>query len=131
MNVSMFVARTTKDPELRYTTGDNEIAICSTSIAVDEGWGEEKRTSFFDIIIFGKRGEAFAKHCPKGTKVALNCRARQDRWEKDGHKRSAVRFIVNEWEFAQGKADGQETDGKAKGGFAELSEDEFADLPFN
>lgn len=106
MNRSLFVARTTKDVELRYSSGNEPVAVATTSIAVDDGFGDRKRTSFFDIVIFGKRGEAFEKYVRKGQKVALICHAQQDTWTtKEGQKRSAVKFIVDEWEFAESKSE--------------------------
>ena len=106
MNKAFFIGRTTEDVELRYAATDNQTAIGAFSIAVDDGYGENKHTSFFNCTIFGKRAEAFSKYVTKGTKVALATRPQQQTWkDKNGNNRSAVKFIVTDWEFAQNKAD--------------------------
>ena len=106
MNKAFFVGRTTADVELRYTSSQDQTAVGVFTLAVDDGYGENKHTSFFNCTIFGKRAEAFSKFVPKGTKVALEAKPRQESWkDQNGNNRSAVKFIVTDWEFAQNKAD--------------------------
>ena len=134
MNKCIFTGRTTKEVELRYTSGDASTAIASTSIAVDDGWGEKLKTYFFEITIFGKRAEAFAKLVPKGTKIVVEARAIQSQWEdKAGNKRSKVSFIVNDWEFAQSKgaASAPETAKVDFDGFMDVDSSIEEELPFN
>lgn len=123
MNKCFFIGRTTKPAELRYTQGRDPMAVASVSIAVDDGYGEKKTTSFFDLTIFGNRAESFEKYCPKGTKVAVECRARQNKWtDKNGQNRYSISFIVDNWEFAQGKGEATEEQ------TAKKAADEFVDI---
>lgn len=46
--------------------------VLSFSVAVDDGWGERKRTLWFDCSLFGKRGEPLEQYMPKGTAVAVS-----------------------------------------------------------
>lgn len=128
MNHCFFTGRTTADPELRYSQNEDHTAVASASIAVDDGYGEKKVTSFFELSLFGKQAESFAKLVPKGTKIVVGGRARQSRWEtKEGQKRSKVIFLVDRWEFAQSKESG-EANANAADGFIDITPEDG--LPF-
>lgn len=58
-----------KDAVLRRTQGGDP--ILGFSVAVEERSGQEKRTIWFDVSVFGKRGETLAQYLTKGTKVAV------------------------------------------------------------
>ena len=58
-----------KDPEVRYTTGEKRTAICRFSIAVNKGFGENKKTVWVNIVAFGKLAENCGKFLAKGRKV--------------------------------------------------------------
>ena len=67
-NKVILMGNLTRDPEIRHTQGG--MAVCSASIAVNEkfkdGQGEwQERSTFVDVTIWGKRGEAFAKYHKK------------------------------------------------------------------
>lgn len=68
-NVSI-AGRLGKDSELRRTqSGD---PVLSFSVAVDDGFGQQKTTIWFDCSVWGKRGEALSQHLKKGTAVAVS-----------------------------------------------------------
>lgn len=46
--------------------------VLSFTVAVDDGWGERKRTLWFDCSLFGKRGEPLEQYMPKGTPVTVS-----------------------------------------------------------
>lgn len=56
------VNRTTQD-------GDN---VTSFSVAVSEGFGDKKRSLYFDCTLWGKRGSGLAQYLTKGTRVAVS-----------------------------------------------------------
>ena len=59
-----------KDAVLRRTqSGD---PVTGFSVAVDDGFGEQKSTMWFDVSLWGKRGDALVKHLSKGTKVTVS-----------------------------------------------------------
>ena len=59
-----------KDAETRKTgSGD---AVTSFSVAVEERKGQDKSTIWFDVSIWGARGEKIASYITKGTKVAVS-----------------------------------------------------------
>ena len=93
MNKSYFLARTCKDIEIRYT--QNNKAVGRLSIAVDTGYGDNKKTSFFNCVAWEKTAETLEKFAPKGTKLLLECEAVQNQYEdKNGNKRDSVEFII-------------------------------------
>ena len=60
----------TRDAELRRTQqGD---PVLSFSVAVDDRAGRDKRTIYFDVSLWGKRGEALAQYVTKGSRVAVS-----------------------------------------------------------
>lgn len=103
MNSVALTGRWTKEIDFRaLDTG----AIAKCSIAVDEGYGTKKYTSFFDVVMFGKLAENMANHSGKGRKVLIEGRIKQERWDKDGSTQSAVRVYANNIEFLDYKDNG-------------------------
>ncbi len=141
MNKCIFIGNLTADVELRYT--QDQLAVGTFSIAVNDGYGDKQRTSFFRCSIFGKRAEALQKYTHKGMKIAIVSRATQDQWtDREGNKRSAIQFLVDDWEFVQPKGTGEPTEQTAADlagdpspvgdGFMSLADDiDDLNLPFN
>ena len=77
----------------------NDKVLVTTGIAVDEGYGERKTSSFYDLDIWGKTAETMLKFSGKGRKVLVEGRLRLDTWEKDGQKRSKVKIVADSIEF--------------------------------
>ena len=53
------------------TTQDGE-NVTSFSVAVSEGYGDKKRSVYFDCSLWGKRGAALSQHLTKGSRVAVS-----------------------------------------------------------
>lgn len=106
MNKCYFTGRTTKDIELRYTQ-DNK-AFGKFSLAVESGYGENKKTNFLNMTAFGKTAETLEKYATKGTKLILECQANQNKYtDKNGNSVTAVDFTVLNFEFAESKNSNQ------------------------
>ena len=88
LNETILVGRLTRDVELKYL--DNGTPVGKFGLAVD---GYKDKTNFFDIQVWGKTAEHCAEYIGKGRLVGLAGELKQERWEKDGQKRSKV--IVN------------------------------------
>lgn len=58
-----------RDPELRNTPKGDQ--VCSLSVGVTQGWGENKSTNWFRCSIWGKRAETVAQYVKKGSKVTV------------------------------------------------------------
>ena len=96
-NIVCLMGRTTREPEQKFTGGG--MCILSFSLAVNrsvkKGDKWEDEANFFDCTFFGKGAEAVSKYIGKGTPLFIDGELRQERWEKDGQKRSIVKVIVN------------------------------------
>ena len=133
MNSCIFTGRLTADPETRYMTDGK--AVTTFNLAVDDGYGDNKTTSFFRMVLFGKTAESAEKYLSKGRKVAVMGRAKQNSWtDKDGNKRQSVDFIITAWEFCDSKPGEtkenlQET--KDSDEFMRISDSIEEELPFH
>lgn len=58
-----------KDAVTRNTQGGD--SVTSWSVAVEERNGQDKRTIWFDVSLWGKRGSSLAQYLTKGTRVAV------------------------------------------------------------
>jgi len=121
MNQVAIIGRLVCDPLRVVTSSGTEIT--QFSIAVDDG---KDVTSFYDCKAFGKTAELVAQYKRKGEQVGVSGRLKQERWEKDGQKRSAVRIIAEQVTFIGAKAEGKPfAEAAAAAGFK--SDD---DIPF-
>lgn len=94
MNSINIIGRLVRDPESRTTTSGSQMT--TFAIACDDGKDE---VSYFDCKAFDKTAELVAKYKRKGDQVAVSGRLKQERWEKDGQKRSAVRILAGRVDF--------------------------------
>ena len=96
INSVSLVGRLVRDSELQYTT--NGVALSKLVVAVNstkkkgEQWLEE--ANFFDLILWGKQGEALNPYLKKGQQVGIIGKLKQERWEKDGNKRSRITIEI-------------------------------------
>ena len=106
MNKIILLARLTRDPEVRYSQGENSMAIASFSVATNRKFKRdgEPDADFFNCTAFGKQAEFVEKHLKKGTKILLSGRVQNDNYtNKEGQKVYSVRIMVEEIEFAESK----------------------------
>lgn len=99
-----------RDIELRYT--NSRLAICENAIAVNERrknaageWVDE--TSYVDVTFFGRTAEVVAEYLSKGSPIFVEGRLKQDRWEKDGQKRSKLYVIVDRMQLIGPRGEGK------------------------
>lgn len=124
MNLAIFTGRTTRDIELRYTSGEKATAIAKFSIAVDSGYGDNKKTNFFNLTAWGKTAETMEKLVKKGTKILVHCEPTQNQYtDKNGNKVNAVDFRVLNFEFAESKGNNNSSQAKPS------ADDSFMPVP--
>lgn len=137
MNKCYFTGRTTNDIEIRYTQGESQTAIGRFSLAVDSGYKDKKRTDFFNMTAWGKTAETMEKYVPKGTKIIVECEARQNNYtDRNGNKVNMVDFTVLSFEFAESKNASQSERPQAapqtdSDGFVSVPDGIDEGLPFN
>jgi single-strand DNA-binding protein len=90
------------------------MAICSFSVAVDYGFGENKGTNWLRCSLFGKRAEGqLPKYLTKGTQVAISGELRIREYDdKDGIKRTSVEVSVDKLDLIGGRNDSQQQGGQ-------------------
>lgn len=104
MNSVIIIGNLTRDPELKYSTGQNQTAICRFSVAVNDGYGDNKRTSYIPVVVFGKQGENCDRYLSKGSKVAVKGRIQTGSYTKqDGSKAYTTDVIAENVEFLTAK----------------------------
>lgn len=90
-----------RDMEVRFT--QNGKAIGNFSLAVTNGWGENKTTTWVNCVVFGERASKLAPHILKGTKLVVNGRLDVRQYDRnDGTKGTSVEVAVNDLEFMTG-----------------------------
>lgn len=92
-NVVVLTGRLTRDPEAK-SLGEKTVA--SFGLAVN-GFGD--KVSFLDVEAWGRTAEVIEKYAGKGKLVTVQGRLEQQRWEKDGQKRSKVIVVASQVEL--------------------------------
>ena len=100
------MGRLTKDPEVRYSQGNNAMAIARYTLAVDRKFKRdgEPNADFINCIAFGKNGEFAEKYLHKGIKILV-----EGRWQsgsytnRGGQKVYTNDCVVESCEFAESK----------------------------
>ena len=100
INSITLTGRLVRDPETKQSGGG--LSILSFSIANGKKIKGEEFTNFIDCVIFGKFAEVMGQYLTKGKQVALTGELKQDRWEKDGQKRSRMSVIVKDLQMIGG-----------------------------
>ncbi len=138
MNKVIFMGRLTRDPEVRYSQGENSIAVARFSIAVDRRFKRdgEPDADFFNCTCFGKQAEFVERYLHKGIKIVLSGRIQNDNYtNKEGQMVYSVRVMVDEIEFAESKSasGGNSAMGESSSGdgFMNIPDGLDEELPFN
>ena len=107
MNKVVLMGRLTKDPDIRYTTGANSMAVASYTLAVDRRFKREggPTADFIRCIAYSKSAEFAEKYFKKGTKIAVSGRIQTGSYEnKNGERVFTTDVIVEDQEFAESKS---------------------------
>ena len=103
MNSVVLIGRLTRDPEVRYTSG-SQMAVCTFSIAIDRParQGEEKKTDFPRITVFGKQAENCERFLKKGRLVGVQGRLQTGSYtNKDGATVYTTDVVADRVEFLE------------------------------
>ena len=109
MNKVILMGRLTRDPEVRYSQGDNPMAIARYTLAVDRrfrrGNDGDQTADFIGCVAFGKSGEFAEKYFRQGLKVIVTGRIQTGSYtNKDGQKVYTTDVVVEDQEFVESKA---------------------------
>lgn len=107
MNKLILLGNLTRDPELRYSQGENPLAIARFSLAVNRRFARsgDEDTDFFNCTAFGKQAEFVENYFRKGSRMLLTGRVQNDNYtNNNGEKVYSVQVIAEEIEFAERKS---------------------------
>lgn len=94
INVMIFAGNVGGDMETRVTP--NGKTIGQFNVAVNSGWGDNKKTAWVTCKMFNERAEKLALYIKKGMLVTVSGELSVDEWEKDGVKNKRVCCIVDD-----------------------------------
>lgn len=112
MNKAILIGRIVRDPETRYSQGENQTAITRYTLAVNRRFKRdgEPEADFLNCVCFGKSAEFAEKYFHKGLKVAVTGRIQTGSYtNKDGVKVYTTDIFVEEQEFCESKKDSQQS----------------------
>lgn len=116
MNKAILIGRLTKDPEIRYTAGNNT-AVCQFTVAVDRRFKSENQPTadFIPIVAWRQTAEFVSKYFTKGSRIAIVGQIQTRSWDDDERKRHyATEVIAGNVEFCESKRqDGNQQTGAA------------------
>jgi len=146
MNKVILMGRLTRDPDVRYSSGDSATAVARYSLAVDRRFkrnNDDQTADFINCVAFGRSGEFAEKYFRKGTKVLVTGRIQTGSYtNRDGQKVYTTDVVVEEQEFAESKAAAgngeggyvparQEPSAEINDGFMNIPDGIDEELPFN
>lgn len=107
LNNYSVIGRMTRDLDERsFAYISNGKARLNISIAVNDGYGDNQYTSYFDVVVWGKTAENIKPYLGKGKQICINGRLRQDRWESNGQKNSRVVIVAETVQLLGGRDNG-------------------------
>ena len=148
MNKVILMGRLPRDPEVRYSQGENATAVARYTLAVDRRFSrnnDEQTADFINCVAFGRAGEFAEKYLHKGTKIAVTGRIQTGSYtNKDGVRVYTTDVVVEDHEFAESKNASQQAGGDyapvgrtesapmaAGDGFMNIPASLAEELPFN
>ena len=148
MNKVILMGRLTRDPEVRYSQGEQPLAIARYTLAVDRrqarNAGDDQNADFINCVAFGRSGEFAERYLRKGTKICVSGRIQTGSYtNKDGVRVYTTEVVVEDQEFAESKNSNAGNDGGyvsnnrapepsgAGDGFMNIPDGIDEELPFN
>ena len=112
MNKVILMGRLTRDPEIRYTSGERQMAIARYTLAVDRRRrgdnNSEQTADFISCVAFDRSAEFAEKYLHQGTKLVITGRIQTGSYtNKDGQKVYTTEVVVEDQEFAESKGAGE------------------------
>ena len=108
MNKVILMGRLTRDPEVRYSSGERSMAIARYTLAVDRrgrrSEGSEQTADYIPCVAFDKAGEFAEKYFRQGMRVLISGRIQTGSYtNKEGQKVYTTDVIIEDQEFADSK----------------------------
>lgn len=134
MNKVILLGNLTRDPEIRYSQGEKQMAVARFSLAVNRRFAKDGETSadFLNCTAFGKTAEFVEKYFRQGSRMSLVGRIENNNYtNKNGEKVYSVQIMVEEVEFAERKSaqSNNQTQNQNQPAQANGADDDFMNIP--
>lgn len=138
MNKVILLGNLTRDPEIRYTQGENSMAVANFTLAVNRKYvrkGEDD-CDFFNCTSFGKQAEFIEKYFKQGSRMLLTGRIQNNNYtNRNSEKVYSIQIMTEEVEFGSTKGSSTPSDKNVNRGmgddFTSIPDDTLDGLPFN
>lgn len=132
MNTTILMGRLTREPEVRYSQGENATVIARYTLAVPRLFqkGEEAATDFINCVAFGRTAEFAEKYLVKGMKILVKGHIQTGSYvNKEGATVYTTSVVVETQEFTANKS---QSESSSEGGFVNIPDGSLDnELPFN
>ena len=132
MNKVILMGRLTRDPEVKYTQGENTMAIARYTLAVDRRFKRdgEAAADFISCVAFGRQAEFAEKYLRQGIRIVVTGRIQTGSYtNRDGNKVYTTDVVVEEQEFAESKNAQNHAAGQVAAGKPQVDPDGFMNIP--
>ena len=109
MNKVILMGRLTRDPDVRYSNGENVTAVARFTLAVDRRFarrdGDQQTADFIGCVAFGRNAEFIEKYFRQGMRVTICGRIQTGSYtNREGNKVYTTAVVVEEPEYAESRA---------------------------
>lgn len=106
INICCLGGNLTRDIELKYTQSGK--AVASVGMAINNSWTDKQgqkveKVDFVNLVFWNKAAEIVAQYTKKGSGLFVRARVQVRKYEHEGIERTAVEFVVDEFNFVGGK----------------------------
>ena len=122
MNKVILMGRLTRDPDVRYSAGEQQQAFARYTLAVDRRVRRDNNdpnaqtADFISCVAFGRSAQFAEQYLHKGTKVVVTGRIQTGSYtNRDGQKVYTTDVVVEDQEFAESKAAAERYDSGQQG----------------
>ena len=112
MNRVILMGRLTRDPEVRYSSGESSMAVARYTLAIDRAIKKqgEQSADFINCVAFSKAAEFAEKYFRQGMRVLVSGRLQTGNYtNREGQKVYTTDVILDSQEFADSKGQGGNT----------------------
>lgn len=125
------MGRLTRDPDIRYTSGENSMAVARYTLAIDRAIKKqgEQSADFINCVAFSKAAEFAEKYFRQGMRVLVSGRIQTGNYtNKEGQKVYTTEVILDSQEFADSKEESANSKGTSNQGTC-VDADGFMNIP--
>jgi len=135
MNRVILMGRLTRDPNISYSQGGDNMAIARFTLAVDrrgkrQDGADQQTADFIGCVAFGRQAEFSEKYLRQGTKVVVTGRIQTGSYtNKDGQKVYTTDVVLDDIEFAESKGNNDSNSAPSRPEPSNTDKDGFMNIP--